>query len=79
MKYLFLLPAFLCLFILTDYSQEIVQQAPACFDSLHAGIAHGTIDTVSYSSNTVGVKRKALVLRPHKRLTIRSICRKERS
>ncbi|RFM32800.1 alpha/beta hydrolase-fold protein [Chitinophaga silvisoli] len=64
MKHLFLLPAFFCLFILTGYSQEIVQQAPAGFDSLRAGIAHGTIDTISYFSNTVGVKRKALVYTP---------------
>lgn len=64
MKHLFLLPVFLCAFALTGYSQGIVQQAPAGFDSLHAGIAHGTIDTINYPSKTVGVKRTALVYTP---------------
>lgn len=45
-------------------SQPVVKQAPAGFDSLQTGIPHGKIDTVSYSSATVGSVRKALVYTP---------------
>jgi enterochelin esterase-like enzyme len=38
--------------------------APAGFDSLRTNIPHGKIDTVSYSSKTVGTLRKALVYTP---------------
>jgi enterochelin esterase-like enzyme len=46
------------------YSQEAVKQAPTGFDSLHAGIPYGRIDTISYDSKTVGTNRKALVYTP---------------
>lgn len=46
------------------FSQTDAKRAPAGFDSLRAGIPHGKIDTVSYSSKTVGSVRKALVYTP---------------
>jgi enterochelin esterase-like enzyme len=46
------------------YSQEPVKQAPIGFDSLHAGIPYGRIDTISYDSKTVGTNRRALVYTP---------------
>ncbi len=39
-------------------------QAPAGFDELNTAIAHGKLDTVSYDSKTVGVKRHAVVYLP---------------
>jgi enterochelin esterase-like enzyme len=45
-------------------SQNIVQHAPLGFDSLRTGIAHGRIDSISYSSKTVGANRKALIYTP---------------
>ena len=44
--------------------QNFVSRAPRGFDSLRADIAHGRIDTVTYSSKTVGAKRKALIYTP---------------
>lgn len=41
-----------------------MKQAPAGFDSLRADIPHGKIDTISYSSQTVGSVRRALVYTP---------------
>lgn len=46
------------------YAQPGVEQAPQGFDSLQAGIAHGTIDTITYTSLTVGGNRRALVYTP---------------
>lgn len=40
------------------------KQAPAGFDIHKPNILHGKIDTIDYFSNTVGVKRKALVYLP---------------
>jgi len=37
---------------------------PEGFDVIHAGIAHGRMDTISYDSRTVGTTRKALVYLP---------------
>jgi enterochelin esterase-like enzyme len=48
----------------TYAQQGFVKQAPRGFDSLRADIAHGKIDTLTYYSKTVGVKRKALVYTP---------------
>jgi enterochelin esterase-like enzyme len=64
MKHYFVFQVFFCLLVLRSYSQEIVQQAPAGFDSLQRGIPHGNIDTIQYPSKTVGVNRKALVYTP---------------
>lgn len=45
-------------------SQPTMKQAPVGFDSLHIGIPRGKIDTISYSSQTVGSVRRALVYTP---------------
>lgn len=39
-------------------------QAPLGFDELNPNIAHGKLDTVTYDSKTVGVKRHAVVYLP---------------
>lgn len=44
--------------------QSIQMQAPAGFDSTAAGIKRGKLDSITYQSKTVGVKRKALVYTP---------------
>jgi enterochelin esterase-like enzyme len=46
------------------YSQDIVKQAPAGFDSVRADILHGKIDTITYTSTTVGTTRRAVVYTP---------------
>src|SRR5688500_1294349 len=45
-------------------SQPALKEAPKGFDSLRTDIAHGKIDTITYDSKTVGVKRRALVYMP---------------
>ncbi|WP_233268779.1 alpha/beta hydrolase-fold protein [Mucilaginibacter lacusdianchii] len=47
-----------------SYGQQTVQQAKEGFDVSRTGIAHGKIDTISYSSKTVGTVRKALIYTP---------------
>jgi enterochelin esterase-like enzyme len=64
MKKLIALFASLIVVIVTANSQNIVKHAPAGFDSLRTGIAHGKIDTISYPSKTVGSNRKALIYMP---------------
>ena len=64
MKKLIALFAWLIVVIVTANSQYIVKHAPAGFDSLRTGIAHGKIDSISYLSKTVGSNRKALIYMP---------------
>src|SRR5436190_13160159 len=64
MKQLIFLVFAVFVFDLSVCSQEIIKQAPPGFDSLHAGIPHGRIDTISYSSKTVGANRRALIYTP---------------
>jgi len=45
-------------------AQGIVKPASAGFDVVRGSIAHGTIDTVTYTSKTVGAKRRALIYSP---------------
>jgi enterochelin esterase-like enzyme len=45
-------------------SQGVIQQAPRGFDSLRINIPHGTVDTISYYSKTVGTSRKAVIYTP---------------
>ncbi|WP_255702705.1 esterase family protein [Antarcticibacterium sp. 1MA-6-2] len=45
-------------------AQEIPLEAPAGFDIERTGIAKGKIDTISYSSKTVGNIREALIYFP---------------
>ena len=45
-------------------AQVIVKPAAPGFDTVRAGIVHGRLDTISYTSVTVGNKRNALVYTP---------------
>jgi enterochelin esterase-like enzyme len=45
-------------------SQDIERHAPAGYDSLRTAISHGKIDSVIYTSKTVGTNRKALIYTP---------------
>lgn len=45
-------------------AQDILNHAPAGFDSARAGIPHGVIDTVTYASKTVGTNRRAIIYTP---------------
>ncbi|OLY94401.1 Enterochelin esterase [Cnuella takakiae] len=64
MKYFkaLLAPALLC--SLSLFAQPVEKEAPKGFDSTRSGIAHGRIDTISYTSKTVGTTRRALVYTP---------------
>ena len=46
------------------YSQEAVKPGPPGFDVLRDSIAHGKIDTITYTSKTVDAKRRALIYTP---------------
>ena len=46
---------------ITVFAQKIEKEGPKGFDQLKPAIAHGKIDTISYTSKTVGINRKALV------------------
>ena len=45
-------------------AQSIEKHAPAGFDAEQADIAHGRIDTITWSSKTVGSQRRALIYTP---------------
>lgn len=45
-------------------SQENAMQAPEGYDIARTDIAHGTIDSIIYQSNTVGTSRRALIYTP---------------
>jgi len=45
-------------------AQNMISPAPFGFDIVREGIPHGKIDTITYNSKTVGVKRKALIYAP---------------
>lgn len=64
MKQLLFALSFLLLLAAPAFSQNIVKQAPAGFDSLRADILHGRIDTITYTSKTVGTQRRALIYTP---------------
>jgi enterochelin esterase-like enzyme len=55
---------FFVLLSLTGNSQVIEKHAPLGFDTPRTGIANGKIDTVSYTSKTVGTTRRALIYTP---------------
>jgi enterochelin esterase-like enzyme len=46
------------------HAQHMEKHAPTGFDGVRQGIVRGKLDTISYSSKTVGVNRKALVYTP---------------
>jgi enterochelin esterase-like enzyme len=64
MKKLLLLISTLFACHLIANSGNIVKHAPKSFDTLRIGILHGKIDTVFYSSKTVGTNRKAIIYTP---------------
>lgn len=52
------------LFAISSYAQQPIPAAGPGFDTLRPSIAHGTIDTFTYSSKSVGTQRKAIVYTP---------------
>src|SRR5436190_2627964 len=57
--------AIFCLLINVAQAQNtIAKSAPVGFDSLRQTIAHGKIDTIIYTSKTVGTKRRAIIYTP---------------
>jgi enterochelin esterase-like enzyme len=64
MKKLIAFLALIIVFSNSAISQDFVKHAPAGYDSLRTGIVQGKIDTVIYTSKTVGTKRKALIYTP---------------
>jgi enterochelin esterase-like enzyme len=56
----------LALFLLNlrAFTQSVTGQAPEGFDVLRDNIAHGKIDTFYYTSQTVGVRRRAIIYTP---------------
>jgi enterochelin esterase-like enzyme len=64
MKQLILLFFAALTFSLIANSQNIARQAPPGYDSFRTDIAHGKIDTITYSSKTVGTNRRAIVYTP---------------
>ena len=64
MKKLFFLILISIAISLNTNCQNITKHAPMGFDIIRTSIPHGKIDTVSYTSQTVGVIRRALVYTP---------------
>jgi enterochelin esterase-like enzyme len=64
MRYLSLLVASIVVLSVYATAQDIVRHAPQGFDSVRADIPKGKIDTVYYSSKTVGTTRKAVIYTP---------------
>ena len=54
----------ICLLIAAGSTNAQTGQAPVGFDELIPGIPHGKLDTITYDSKTVGVKRHAVVYLP---------------
>ncbi len=53
-----------CFFAFAANSQNSLTPAPLGFDLIRESIPHGKIDTITYSSKTVGTNRKSLVYTP---------------
>jgi enterochelin esterase-like enzyme len=64
MKKLIALFALLIMVFTNSKSQNVERHAPAGFDSIRTGIAHGKIDSITYPSKTVGSNRKAMIYLP---------------
>jgi enterochelin esterase-like enzyme len=64
MKRLTALIAFTFVFSLFARSQNVEKVAPQGYDVPRAGITHGKIDSVYYSSKTVGKNRRTLIYTP---------------
>lgn len=63
MKALYLFFVMMASCFIAVAQQQLLQAAPG-FDVPRTGISHGTIDTISYSSLTVGTTRKATIYLP---------------
>ena len=64
MKKIFLLIPLLLMMIARVSAQQQTMRAPDGFDVVQPGIAHGKIDSLTYTSATVGTSRKVLVYTP---------------
>lgn len=64
LKKFFLPVCLILLHTISANSQDIEREAPQGFDTFISGIKHGRIDTIVYSSKTVGTKRRAIVYTP---------------
>ena len=64
MKKLFFVIAAAFLLNLSAVAQEPVKPASMGFDTVRTNIAHGKIDTITYTSKTVVSKRRALIYTP---------------
>ncbi len=64
MKHILLVATVISVFFGSSYAQKIEKEAPKGFDQVRSGIATGKLDSVSYSSKTVGTSRKALIYTP---------------
>lgn len=64
MKKLFFTIAATFILNLFANAQELVKPASAGFDTVRTNIAHGNIDTITYTSKTVEGKRRALIYTP---------------
>lgn len=64
MKYIFLMLCLGIVFANYSWSQSPVSPASLGYDILRESIPHGSIDTIIYSSTTVGTDRKALIYTP---------------
>ena len=62
MKKLFLITLLITGITLIASAQ--VKPAAMGFDTIRNGIAHGIIDTITYTSQTVGTKRRSLIYTP---------------
>lgn len=49
---------------ITVTAQDVEKMAPPGFDSLQTNIPHGIIDTITYTSKTVGANRRAIIYTP---------------
>src|SRR5687768_1610169 len=64
MKRMFIILSIATLFGIAATAQEMEKSAPPGFDLLQANIPHGKIDTITYSSKTVGTNRRAIIYTP---------------
>jgi enterochelin esterase-like enzyme len=64
MKQLFLLISFAFVFSIYANAQNTTKHAPQGFDAVRTGMPQGKIDTVYYTSKTVGATRKTIIYTP---------------
>lgn len=64
MKRIFGFVIFTLLFFFIGDAQDISTSVPIGFDAIQANIPHGKMDTIYYTSKSVGTRRRALVYTP---------------